>query len=87
MNSDKYLQNVAYLRMKNINLGYTFQEKFTNKIHLEKLIASEQKVVEESEKPYANANVLLEDLQKTVKNINDLTSKDTFKVLRDKLHK
>lgn len=58
-----------------------------NKLPLEELFASVQKVVEESEKPIANANVLLEDLQKTVKDINALTSKDSFKVLPDELHK
>lgn len=58
-----------------------------NKLPLEALFASIQKVVEESEKPVANANILLEDLQKTVKNINTLTSKNSFKVLPDELHK
>jgi paraquat-inducible protein B len=58
-----------------------------NKLPLEELFASVQKVVEESEKPIANANVLLEDLQKTVTNLNTLTSKDSFKVLPDELNK
>ena len=58
-----------------------------NKLPLEELFASVQKVVEESEKPIANANVLLEDLQETVTNLNTLTSKDSFKVLPDELNK
>jgi paraquat-inducible protein B len=58
-----------------------------NTLPLDELFASVQKVVEESEKPIANANVLLEDLQKTVKNINTLTSKESFKVLPDELNK
>jgi len=58
-----------------------------NTLPLEALFASVQKVVEESERPIANANVLLEDLQKTVKNINTLTSKKSFKVLPDELNK
>jgi paraquat-inducible protein B len=58
-----------------------------NKLPLEELFASVQKVVEESEKPIANANVLLEDLKKTVTNLNTLTSKDSFKVLPDELNK
>ena len=35
----------------------------------------------------ANANALLEDLQKTVKNINAFTSKKSFEVLPDELNK
>ena len=58
-----------------------------NKLPLNELFSSVQKVVEESEKPVANANLLLEDLQKTVKNINALTSKKSFEVLPDELNK
>ncbi|MCO4845303.1 MAG: MCE family protein [Sulfurovum sp.] len=58
-----------------------------NRLPLDELFASVQKVVEKSEKPVANANLLLEDLQKTVKNINTLTSKQSFKVLPDELNK
>ena len=58
-----------------------------NKLPLNELFASVQKVVEESEKPVANANLLLEDLQKTVKNINALTSKKSFEVLPDEVNK
>ena len=58
-----------------------------NTLPLDELFASVQKVVEESEKPIENANVLLEDLQKTVQNINTLTGKESFKVLPDELHK
>ena len=58
-----------------------------NKLPLEELFASVQKVVEESEKPVANANALLEDLQETVKNINTLTNKKSFQVLPDELDK
>ena len=58
-----------------------------NDLPLEKLLASMTKVVEESAEPIKNANVLLEDLQKTVKNINALTSKKSFEVLPDELNK
>lgn len=58
-----------------------------NKLPLNELFASVQKVVQESEKPVANANALLEDLQKTVKNINAFTSKKSFEVLPDELSK
>ena len=58
-----------------------------NNLRLEKLLASVTKVVEESAKPVENANVLLEDLKITVKNINKLTSKKSFEVLPDELNK
>ncbi len=58
-----------------------------NTLPLEELFASVQKVVEESEKPVANANILLEDLQKTVKHINTFTGKKSFEVLPDELNK
>ena len=58
-----------------------------NKLPLEELIASVHKVVEESAKPIENANVVLEDLQTTVKNINKFTGKKSFEVLPDELSK
>lgn len=35
VNSDKYLQNAAYLKVKNITLGYSIPQKVTSKIHLD----------------------------------------------------
>jgi TonB-linked SusC/RagA family outer membrane protein len=35
VNSDKYLQNAAYLRIKNITLGYTIPQKLVSKLHLD----------------------------------------------------
>ena len=32
--SDKYLQNAAYLRIKNLTLGYTFPAKWMNKLSI-----------------------------------------------------
>jgi len=58
-----------------------------NNLPLEELVASVHKVVEESAKPIENANVLLEDLQTTVKNINKFTGKKSFEVLPDELNK
>ena len=58
-----------------------------NNLPLEELVASVHKVVEESGKPIENANVLLEDLQTTVKNINKFTGKKSFEVLPDELNK
>ena len=58
-----------------------------NNLPLEKLLASLNKVVEESAKPIENANILLLDLQTTVKNINKLTSKKSFEVLPDELNR
>lgn len=54
---------------------------------LEDLLASVTKVVNESEEPVKNANALLLELQTTVKNINKLTSKESFEVLPDELSK
>lgn len=35
VNSDKYLQNAAYLRIKNITLGYTIPEKLVSKLFVD----------------------------------------------------
>src|SRR5699024_8762035 len=32
--SDRYLLNTAYLRMKNLQIGYTFPKEMLNKIHV-----------------------------------------------------
>lgn len=37
VNSDKYLQSAAYLRIKNITLGYTLPENLSNKLHVNSL--------------------------------------------------
>ena len=37
VNSDKYLQNAAYLRIKNITLGYTLPENLADKLHVSSL--------------------------------------------------
>jgi len=58
-----------------------------NHLPLEKLLASLNKVIKESAKPVENANILLLDLQTTVKNINKLTSKKSFEVLPDELNR
>ena len=58
-----------------------------NNLPLEALLASVQKVVEETSKPIKNANVLLDDLRITVKNLNTFTSKKSFEVLPDELSK
>jgi len=58
-----------------------------NNLPLEALLASVQKVVEETSKPIKNANVLLDDLRTTVKNLNKFTSKKSFEVLPDELSK
>ena len=58
-----------------------------NNLPLEKLLASINRVVDESSEPIENVNVLLLDLQTTVKNINKLTSKKSFEVLPDELNR
>lgn len=35
--NDRYLQNLAYCRLKNLTIGYTFPEKWTKKIYLQKI--------------------------------------------------
>jgi paraquat-inducible protein B len=58
-----------------------------NALPLEKLLASLNKVVDDSAKPVANANVLLLDLKKTVKNLNKMTDKKTFAAMPDEVNK
>jgi paraquat-inducible protein B len=58
-----------------------------NNLPLEKLLTSLSDVVENTNEPIENANVLLLDLQTTVKNLNKLTSKKSFEVLPDDLDK
>jgi TonB-linked SusC/RagA family outer membrane protein len=36
--NDKYLQNAAYLRLKNINVSYTFPKKMTRQLGIQKLM-------------------------------------------------
>lgn len=33
----RYLQNAAYMRMKNLQIGYTFPQEWTNKLHVDRL--------------------------------------------------
>ncbi len=58
-----------------------------NNLPLEKLLASVNKVVDDTAAPIANANEVLIDLKKTIENINALTSKKSFEVLPDELNK
>ena len=37
VNNDRYLQNIGYLRLKNLTLGYTLPERWTRKIAISKL--------------------------------------------------
>ena len=58
-----------------------------NNLPLDELVASVHKVVESSVQPVENANVLLVELQSTVKNMNKFTGKKSFEVLPDELAK
>ena len=58
-----------------------------NNLPLEKLLASVNKVVDDTAAPIANANEVLIDLKKTIENINTLTSKKSFKALPNELNK
>ena len=35
--NDRYLQSVAYVRLKNLSFGYTLPQKWTQKIRIERL--------------------------------------------------
>ncbi len=35
--NDRYLQNIAYVRLKNLQIDYTFNKKFCDKLHLQDL--------------------------------------------------
>jgi len=56
-----------------------------NKLPLEKLLVSLNKVVDESAKPVANANAVLLDLKKTVANLNKMTNKRSFAAMPDEV--
>ena len=58
-----------------------------NRLPLEKLLASLNKVVDESAKPVANANALLLDLKKTVANLNKMTNKRSFAAMPDEVNR
>ncbi len=55
-----------------------------NKLPLEKLLASINKVVDDNAEP---VHQVLEDLSKTVKNLNEMTDRKSFKTMPDELDK
>lgn len=58
-----------------------------NNLPLDELVNSVIKVVEASAEPVDNINTLIVDLQATVKDINQLTSKKSFEVMPDEIEK
>jgi len=58
-----------------------------NNLPLEKLLTSLNKVVDESAKPVANANAVLLDLKKTVRNLNKMTDKKSFAKMPDDVNR
>ncbi len=58
-----------------------------NNLPLEKLLESVNKVVDDTAAPIANANELLIDLKTTVKNLNALTNKKSFREMPDEVDK
>ncbi len=56
-----------------------------NRLPLEKLVNSLNKVINEASEPIANANDMLKDLKKSAKHLNTLTSKKSFEVIPDEL--
>lgn len=58
-----------------------------NTLPLNELVTSVNQLIKESNKPVENANELLVELIKTVKDINKMTSKKSFEVMPDELNK
>ncbi len=58
-----------------------------NQLPLQNLLSSIQNVVDKSEAPIENANAVLLSLEKTIKNIQAMTEKESFAVLPDELNK
>jgi len=58
-----------------------------NNLPLEKLLASVNKVIDDTSAPIANANEVLIDLKKTVENLNELTNKKSFIAMPDEVNK
>jgi len=58
-----------------------------NHLKLEQLLASVNKVVEDTQAPVHNANDLLLDLKKSIEHINTMTDKKSFKTMPDEVDK
>lgn len=58
-----------------------------NNLPLDELVGSVKKVIDAAHEPVQHADALLVDLQKTVKNLNTMTSKKSFEVMPDELNK
>jgi len=58
-----------------------------NRLPIEELVSSIDKVVKESEKPVASANAVFEELKTTVRNLNTLTEKKSFTAMPDEIDK
>ncbi len=54
-----------------------------NNLPVEELLASLEKLIDETAKPVVNANTLLLDLRKSIKDINKMTNKKTFAKMPD----
>jgi paraquat-inducible protein B len=80
------LPTVSYKRGNLMESATKLLDKI-NALPLEKLLASLNKVVDESAKPVANANILLLDLKKTVENLNKMTDKRSFVTMPDEVDK
>ena len=88
IHGNKYVQ----LPMANQPSGgiMTSMTQILNKINnlpLEKLLASVNKIVDDTAEPISNVNALLIDLRKSVKNINALTNRKSFKEMPDEVSK
>jgi len=61
-------------------------DKLSN-LPLDKVVNSLDKVINEASEPIANANELLEELKKSAKHLNELTSKKSFERMPDEVDK
>jgi paraquat-inducible protein B len=79
-----YLPTVDYVS-KNMMASVSSILDKLNQLPLERLVEQMSKVVEESRTPIANANEVLEDLRKSVKDLNKMTAKKSFKRMPDEV--
>jgi len=58
-----------------------------NRLPIERVVTSLHHLIEESEKPVTNANIVLEKLKTTVENLNRLTARKSFAQMPDEVEK
>jgi len=81
-----YLPTIDHISGNIMASASEILEKINN-LPLEKLVASLDRVIEESREPIANANEVLNDLKKSVHDLNAMTSRTSFKAMPDKVER